>query len=40
LTNTVLPRISLEYLNRLAVGNTMKVIRLGVQDGDFDYRFD
>jgi type VI secretion system protein VasG len=40
LTNTVLPRVSLEYLNRLAVGETMKVIRLGVKDGDFDYGFD
>ncbi len=40
LTNTVLPRVSLEYLNRLAVGETMKVIRLGVKDGDFHYVFD
>ena len=40
LTNTVLPRVSLEYLNRLAVGETLKVIRLGVKDGDFDYVFD
>ncbi len=40
LTNTVLPRISLEYLNRLAVGEAMKAIRLGVKDGDFDYGFD
>jgi type VI secretion system protein VasG len=40
LTNTVLPRISLEYLNRLAAGQTLKVIRLEVKDGDFAYGFD
>ena len=40
LTNTVLPRISLEYLQRLAGGGSLKSVRLGVKDGDFDYEFD
>jgi type VI secretion system protein VasG len=40
LTNTVLPRISLEYLNRLAAGQVLRAIRLEVQDGDFAYGFD
>jgi type VI secretion system protein VasG len=39
LTNTVLPRISLEYLSRLAVGESMARIRLGVAEGDFSYDF-
>jgi type VI secretion system protein VasG len=40
LTNTVLPRVSLEYLSRLAVGGELKRIRLAVHDGDFSYDFD
>ncbi|KQP22429.1 type VI secretion system ATPase TssH [Pseudorhodoferax sp. Leaf267] len=40
LTNTVLPRVSLEYLTRLAAGGSLQRIRLGVQDGDFSYAFD
>ena len=40
LTNTVLPRVSLEYLSRLAAGQAMKRIRLTVGDGDFGYDFD
>ena len=40
LTNTVLPRVSLEYLSRLAAGQAMKRIRLTVSDGDFGYDFD
>ena len=40
LTNTVLPRISLEYLNRLAAGQALQRIRLDVRDGDFAYGFD
>ncbi len=39
LTNTVLPRISLEYLSRLATGDTLKRIRLGVVGSDFSYDF-
>ena len=40
LTNTVLPRISEEYLTRLAQGRELKGIRLGVTSGDFSYEFD
>ena len=40
LTNTVLPRVSLEYLSRLAAGQTLKQIRLTVAEGDFVYAFD
>ncbi|TXG80256.1 MAG: type VI secretion system ATPase TssH [Thermomicrobiales bacterium] len=39
LTNTVLPRISVEYLQRLKDGAGLGSIRLGVQDGDFSYSF-
>ncbi|WP_077035850.1 type VI secretion system ATPase TssH [Pelomonas sp. KK5] len=40
LTNTVLPKISIEYLSRLAQGQELKGIRLGAADGDFTYTFD
>jgi len=40
LTNTVLPRISREYLQRLAAGDALKKIRLSVADGDFQYAFE
>jgi type VI secretion system protein VasG len=40
LTNTVLPRVSVEYLQRLHAGQSLKAIRLGVKDGDFSYEFD
>jgi type VI secretion system protein VasG len=40
LTNTVLPRISREYLERLSGGEALKGVRLGVADGDFRYAFD
>ena len=40
LTNTVLPRISVEYLTRLTQGQALGAVRLGVEGGDFTYRFD
>jgi type VI secretion system protein VasG len=40
LTNTVLPRISLEYLQRLSNGEALKAVRLAARDGEFEYRFD
>ena len=40
LTNTVLPRVSLEYLNRLAAGQALKAIKLKVENGDFAYGFE
>jgi type VI secretion system protein VasG len=40
LTNTVLPRISREYLTRLHEGRSVSRVALGVKEGDFDYAFD
>jgi len=40
LTNTVLPRISHEYLTRLASGAPLKKVGLSVDAGDFAYAFD
>jgi type VI secretion system protein VasG len=40
LTNTVLPRISHEYLTRLASGAPLKKVELSVDAGDFAYAFD
>jgi type VI secretion system protein VasG len=40
LTNTVLPKISIEYLNRMAEGAELKAVRLGAADDDFTYTFD
>jgi type VI secretion system protein VasG len=40
LTNTVLPRVSREYLQRLTAGQSLKTVRLGVADADFTYAFD
>jgi type VI secretion system protein VasG len=40
LTNTVLPRISREVLQRLAGGQALKGVRLGVEAGDFQYAFE
>ncbi|HQP66307.1 MAG TPA: type VI secretion system ATPase TssH [Quisquiliibacterium sp.] len=39
LTNTVLPRISQEYLSRLAAGHALASIALAVRDGDFAFDF-
>jgi type VI secretion system protein VasG len=39
LTNTVLPRISREYLERLADGRAIGRVALGVAGGDFTYDF-
>jgi type VI secretion system protein VasG len=40
LTNTVLPKISVEYLTRISRGEALAAIELGAADGDFSYRFD
>ncbi|RQP25400.1 type VI secretion system ATPase TssH [Piscinibacter terrae] len=40
LTNTVLPRISVEYLGRLTAGESLRAIRLGVSEGEFTYSFE
>ena len=40
LTNTVLPKISVEYLGRMSRGEALAGIHLGAADGDFTYTFD
>jgi len=40
LTNTVLPRISREFLTRLVEGRPVSCVRLSVGEGDFQYAFD
>jgi type VI secretion system protein VasG len=40
LTNTVLPTISVEYLQRLAAGGEIKRVVLDVKDSEFTYAFD
>jgi hypothetical protein len=35
-----LPAISREFLSRTMAGAGLNVVRLGVADGDFAYRFD
>lgn len=39
LTNTVLPRISVEFLTRLAQGEHLTRVELGVENSDFSYQF-
>ncbi len=40
LTNTVLPRISEEFLKRMIEGRALDLVRITVQDGEFAYVFD
>jgi type VI secretion system protein VasG len=40
LTNTVLPAISREFLTRTMAGVPLSSVRLGVANGEFDYRFE
>lgn len=40
LTNTVLPKISHEYLMRLSGGQSIRRVALAVEQGDFTYAFD
>jgi type VI secretion system protein VasG len=39
LTNTVLPRISEEYLTRMVEGRPLGAVTLRVQNGDFSFEF-
>jgi type VI secretion system protein VasG len=39
LTNTILPRISIEYLTRLTESRPFDGVNLSVKDGDFAYEF-
>ena len=40
LTNTVLPALSREFLERTMEGKPLNAVRLGVANGDFEYRFE
>lgn len=40
LTNTVLPRVSTEFLSRLADGRSVAKVAIGVSDGELTYAFD
>ena len=40
LTNTVLPKVSIEYLTRASEGSELKAVRLGVLEDDFTYAFE
>jgi type VI secretion system protein VasG len=40
LTNTVLPKISEEFLKRMVEGEPVSRVRVGVEGGDFRYEFD
>ena len=40
LTNTLLPSISREMLNRMMAGSTIAKVRVGVENGEFSYDFD
>jgi type VI secretion system protein VasG len=40
LTNTMLPDISREFLNRMLESRPIQRVRVGVRDGAFDYAFD
>ena len=39
LTNTVLPKVSIEYLTRMSRGDELRGIELGAAEGDFSYQF-
>jgi type VI secretion system protein VasG len=39
LTNTILPKLSEEYLRRTMDGQPLKTIAIGVANGDFEYVF-
>ncbi len=39
LTNTVLPKISEEFLNRMLAGKAIERVHIAVKDDEFDYRF-
>ena len=40
LTNTVLPRLSEEFLRRMMEGRTIERVHIRVDSGDFGYAFD
>ena len=40
LTNTMLPDISKEFLNRMMLGKDITKVEVDVTDGNFSYHFD
>jgi type VI secretion system protein VasG len=40
LTNTLLPRISTEFLTRMMNGSSVTKVQIGARDGEFLYTFD
>ena len=40
LTNTILPRISEEYLKRTIAAQALNRVSIGVKEGDFSYEID
>jgi type VI secretion system protein VasG len=40
LTNTVLPRISEEFLKRMIEGKPVSQVQVSVKEGDFEYGFE
>jgi type VI secretion system protein VasG len=40
LTNTVLPKVSIEYLTRMSQGQELRGIALGAAEGEFTYNFE
>ena len=40
LTNTILPTMSREFLERMMAGREIKKVAIGVKDGEFTYQFD
>ena len=40
LTNTVLPRISEEFLKRMVEGQPVSRVQVSVKDGEFEYGYE
>lgn len=40
LTNTVLPTISQQFLTKMVTGETISVVRIGVENSEFSYQFE
>lgn len=40
LTNTLLPRVSTEFLTRMMNGGAVTKVQVGASDGEFVYTFD
>jgi len=40
ITNTLLPEIGREFLNRLVAGSNIRRVHAGTNNGDFSFAFD